>query len=135
MINKIQNSPHQTTMPAFRNKTKTSFGEGFYFLEKSKKVPLKVFQEQDFLDDLFARISKGEFRFSHNEKSSAVYLSEQNDRLIVNNDTDSSIEFNPCAEDVIAGLNVEILPENMTEYASKVYNNLLGALERLLPKK
>lgn len=134
MINKIQNSPHQNTMPAFRNKTKTSFGQGFYFLEKSNKIPLKAFQESDFLDELFTRICKGEFKFSHYEKSSAVYLSGQNDRLIVNKDPDSSIELYPGAEDVIAGLNVEIGPKNMAEYAANAYNKLLESLESLLPK-
>jgi hypothetical protein len=132
MINKIQNLPNQNTMPAYQNKTKPSFGQGFCFLAKLKKIPLNHFQEFDFLDYLYNRIKRGEFKFLENEKSSRIYLSDQNDKLVVNTkNKPASIEFYPCSADVISGLNVEILSKNMSDYVSSVYDDILKSLERL----
>ena len=131
MINKITNLPVQ-------NKVNPSFGWGYYFIEKSNKRPLGHNNELDILTDTFQRVVAGGFKFLRSEKDGKVILSPNGDKIILKNSTQktpSSMEFYPGEEDIISGLNIEIVQEGMSDSVNGKYTLLFDALDNLKPEK
>ena len=134
MISKITNVSPKNKMQAVQNKANPSFGRGYYFIEKSNKRPLGHYQELDILIDTLQRVVNGGFKFLRSEQDGKVISSPFGDEIIIKKATQttpSSMEFYPKRDDIISGLNVEIVQEGMSDSVNGKYQALFDALDAI----